>query len=228
MSSTGPAPRPDGTVRVLLAPGHSSLFTAGIASALGRTPGIRLLTAGQASREEPDVVLVEDAPGTPVAEVVGRLPARVTAGPPGARRPRIIVMVRDDRVERILGYLRADVRGFVCHDAPLGELVTAVRVVFRNEAFLPYGIAARIIDGILPHLPLPDPGPLPSVAELTPREREIFTLMASGISNAEIAEACSLSQKTVKFHVSNILRKLGMKNRIQAVVRTRGVPCVPA
>lgn len=227
MSSTGPAPRPDGTVRVL-APGHSSLFTAGIASALGRTPGIRVLTTGHDPWEEPNVVLVEDVPGVPVDEVIGRLPAPVTAGPPGTQRPRIIVMVRDDRVERILGYLRADVRGFVCHDAPLRELVTAVRVVFRNEAFLPYGIAARVIEGILPHLPRPDPEPLPSVSELTPREREIFTLMASGISNAEIAEACSLSQKTVKFHVSNILRKLGMKNRIQAVVRTRGSRCVSA
>ncbi|MBK3558083.1 response regulator transcription factor [Streptomyces sp. MBT56] len=66
------------------------------------------------------------------------------------------------------------------------------------------------------------------MSELTPREREIFRLMVSGISNAEIADACSLSQKTVKFHVSNILRKLGMKNRIQAVVRARGVPCVSA
>ncbi|MFD4124556.1 LuxR C-terminal-related transcriptional regulator [Streptomyces globisporus] len=228
MSSTGPVPRPDGTVRVLLAPGHSSLFTAGIASALGRTPGIRLLTNGQAAREEPDVVLVEDAPGVPVDEAIARLPAPWTAGPPGARRPRIIVMLRDDRVERILDYLRSDVRGFVCHNAPLRELVTAVRVVFRNEAFLPYGIAALIIEGILPHLPRPDPGPSPSMSELTPREREIFRLMASGISNAEIADACSLSQKTVKFHVSNILRKLGMKNRIQAVVRARGVPCVSA
>ncbi|MEV5684838.1 response regulator transcription factor [Streptomyces sp. NPDC052164] len=208
-----------GAIRVL-APGCRSLFTAGLATALGRTPGLEVLPADDGA-DFPDVALLEDVPAVPVADTLAGLVRRLPQGP-GDRRPKIIVMMRDPRIDRIFAYLQADVRGFVCHDAPLAELVTAVEVVFRNEAFLPHGIALQVIDGILPYLPKPASEIWPHMDTLTGREREIFALMASGESNAEIADAFSLSQKTVKFHVSNILRKLGMKNRIQAVARASG------
>lgn len=129
----------------------------------------------------------------------------------------MVLVTHDPSIERIVAYLRSGVRAFVCHDAPLDTLVDAVHSTARKEVFLPHSIAVQIIDGIMPHLPFFTPGIASPLDRFTAREREVYSHLTAGLSNAEIAEACYLSEKTVKFHVSNILRKLGVKNRLQAV-----------
>ncbi|MGW3950956.1 helix-turn-helix transcriptional regulator [Streptomyces sp. NPDC004752] len=203
-------------------PKTQSILTAGIAAALHSVPGMCLVgqprpgADGRDARPQVDVLLAEDQPSLAPEDVLA------TASPPRiatpARHPAGVVLVmRDPLIERIVAYLQLGVRAFVCHDAPLEDLVGAVQSTARDEVFLPHGIAIRIIDGILPHLPFFTPGTASPLEQLTAREREVFSHMTAGRSNAEIAEACCLSQKTVKFHVSNILRKLGVKNRLQAV-----------
>ncbi|MFH8798760.1 LuxR C-terminal-related transcriptional regulator [Streptomyces sp. NPDC017936] len=207
-------------------PKTQSILTAGIAAALDSAPGIRLVGRprpgpdGRDARPQADVLLAEDRPHLAPEDVLAAVSPRRVAAP--ARQPAGVVLVmRDPLIERIVAYLQLGVRAFVCHDAPLDDLVGAVQSTARDEVFLPHGIAVRIIDGILPHLPFFTPGTASPLERLTAREREIFSHITAGRSNAEIAEACCLSQKTVKFHVSNILRKLGVKSRLQAVAHAR-------
>jgi DNA-binding NarL/FixJ family response regulator len=203
-------------------PKTQSILTAGITAALHSAPGICLVGQprpepdGRDARPQPDVLLAEDQPSLAPEDVLA------TASPPRAvtadRHPaRVVLVMRDPLIERIVAYLRLGVRAFLCHDAPLDDLMCAVQSTARDEVYLPHGIAVRIIDGILPHLPFFTPGTASPLEQLTAREREVFSHITAGHSNAEIAEAFCLSQKTVKFHVSNILRKLGVKNRLQAV-----------
>lgn len=201
---------------------NRSILSAGIAAALHSAPGIRLVGQprtgpdGRGARPQADVLLAEDQPALAPKDVLAAVSTPRNA--PAARHPAGVVLVmRDPLIERIVAYLQLGVRAFVCHDAPLDDLVGAVQSTARDEVFLPHGIAVRIIDGILPHLPFFTPGTASPLEPLTAREREVFSHMTAGRSNAEIAEACCLSLKTVKFHVSNILRKLGVKNRLQAV-----------
>jgi DNA-binding NarL/FixJ family response regulator len=207
-------------IRVAAARGPS-ILSAGIAAALHSMPGMEVVVPpqmssdGSASRTQADVILVGDDPSLSPADVI-------TTGLPHTprawrRHAGVVLVMQDPSIERIVAYLRAGVRAFVCHDAPLEDLVDAVHSTAREEVFLPHGIAVQIIDGILPHLPFFTPGTTSPLDELTTREREIYSHITAGRSNAEIAEICCLSQKTVKFHVSNILRKLGVKNRLQAV-----------
>ncbi|MBK6043606.1 response regulator transcription factor [Streptomyces sp. MBT55] len=202
---------------------------------LQEEPGFEMLvvrrSAGPAPRPVlPDVVLIEDVPTVPVAEAVGR-----ALRPYGeTRATRALIVMETACAHRVFGYLRLGVRSFVSVDAAPDVLLSALRATARGEAFLTHDVARRVIETALPHgpddvsleSPLAPPAPLPPrTAPLTAREREIHLLLTEGRSNAEIAEICGLSSKTVKFHVSNILRKLGMRNRIQAVVhaaRSRG------
>ncbi|MFF8958281.1 response regulator transcription factor [Streptomyces sp. NPDC014894] len=186
---------------------------------LQEEPGFEIVngcpTAGATGRSNPpDVVLIEDLPTVKIAEAIG--PARHFPGE--TRATRAVVVMRNGRTDRIFGYLRSGVRSFVCADAVPEVLVAAVRATARGEAFLSDDTARLIIDIALPHGPEDVSPAAARTTPLTVREQEIFALLAAGRSNAEIAESCGLSSKTVKFHVSNILRKLGMRNRIQAVV----------
>lgn len=119
--------------------------------------------------------------------------------------------------ERLLGYLRAGVQGLLRRDGPTEEVARAVHAVARGDVFITPPIARYVIDSLIRHVPI-SLGSDPRVLEtLTPREREIFELLATGMSNAEIAKALSAAEKTIKFHVSNILGKLRLRNRVQAV-----------
>ncbi|MFF2862235.1 LuxR C-terminal-related transcriptional regulator [Streptomyces rubiginosohelvolus] len=195
---------------------------------LQEEPGFEMLVvrraAGRAPRPVlPDVVLIEDVPTVPVAEAVGR-----ALRPYGeTRATRALIVMETACAHRVFGYLRLGVRSFVSVDAAPDVLLSALRATARGEAFLTHDVARRVIetallhgpDDVSPKSPLAPPAHLPPrTAALTVREREIHLLLTEGRSNAEIAEICGLSSKTVKFHVSNILRKLGMRNRIQAVV----------
>jgi DNA-binding NarL/FixJ family response regulator len=118
--------------------------------------------------------------------------------------------------------LRAGASGFLLKDVPPPELMSAIRAVASGDAVVAPRVTRRLLDAFLPHLPEPaepDPASLPPpVEELTPREREIFTQVSAGLSNAEIAAKLMLAEATVKTHVGRLLGKLHLRDRVQAVI----------
>jgi DNA-binding NarL/FixJ family response regulator len=130
---------------------------------------------------------------------------------------RILVLTTFDLDEYVYGAIRAGASGFLLKDVRPGELVDAIRVVASGNALL----GPTAVDRLLRQFSAPvDEGPLDTVAvgSLTDREAETLRLLAKGLSNAEIAASLVVSETTVKTHVSNLLRKLGVRDRVQAVI----------
>jgi DNA-binding NarL/FixJ family response regulator len=134
-----------------------------------------------------------------------------------ARPPRVLVMTTFDLDEYIIDALRAGASGFLIKDAPPEELIRAVRVIDAGEALLAPSITRRVIEEFV-RRPPPTEGLPEQVADLTAREIEVLRLIARGRSNAEIATELFLGETTVKTHVARILQKLGVRDRVQAVV----------
>jgi DNA-binding NarL/FixJ family response regulator len=160
----------------------------------------------------PDVVLMDiRMPRIDGVEATRRL---VRAG----AEARIVILTTFDLDEYVFEALRAGASGFLVKDVQPAQLVEAVRVVARGEALLAPAVTRRLLDRFAQALPGP-PEPLPpQLGELTDREREVLALLADGLSNAELAERLVVSETTIKTHVSSILRKLGLRDRVQAVV----------
>jgi DNA-binding NarL/FixJ family response regulator len=129
---------------------------------------------------------------------------------------RVLVLTTFDHDEYVYDALRAGASGFLLKDAPPEALVAAVRGVAAGDALLAPSITRRLIEGFA-HRRRP-PTPPPGLAELTEREREVFRLVARGLSNAEIAEHLHVGESTVKTHVGHVLSKLELRDRVQAVV----------
>ena len=131
-------------------------------------------------------------------------------------RTRILVLTTFDLDEYVYGAVRAGASGFLLKDVRPGELVDAIRVVASGNALL----GPTAIERLLTRFSFPtDPSTETlAVGSLTDRESEILQLLASGLSNAEIAARLVVSETTVKTHVSNLLRKLGVRDRVQAVI----------
>jgi DNA-binding NarL/FixJ family response regulator len=155
----------------------------------------------------PDVILMDiRMPGTDGVTATARLREHAA---------RVIALTTFDVDEHVLGALRAGASGFLLKDIRPPELVEAIRVVARGDALLAPSVTRRLLDRLV----AAEPGPRPAVLdELTSRELEVLTLVARGHSNLEIAEQLVVSEATVKTHVSAILRKLDLRDRIQAVV----------
>ena len=162
----------------------------------------------------PDVVLMDvRMPGMDGI----RATAAITAAAPASK---VLILTTFDLDEYVFAGLRAGASGFLLKDALPAELLTAIRTVAGGEAVLAPTATRRLIDQFVPLLP--GPGQQPDrdalLAKLTGRERAVFTRLAAGRSNREIADQMHLSPGTVKIHVGRILAKLGLRDRVQAVV----------
>ena len=164
-----------------------------------------------AGRTRPDVVLMDvRMPGTDGLQAT----ARLTAAPDA---PKVIMLTTFDLDEPVYAALRAGASGFLLKDVRPAELVDAIRVVAGGDALLAPSVTRRLLDRFAATDVRP-PDAAGRLAELTDREREVLGLVAQAASNAEIAARLVVSETTVKTHVSAILRKLGLRDRVQAVV----------
>jgi len=170
-----------------------------------------------AERARPDIVLMDvRMPSTDGLTATRRI---VAAWPDPARAPRIIVLTTFDLDEYVYAALQAGAIGFLLKDVTPEQLIAAVRTASAGDALLAPSITRRLVERYA-RPPLAEAAPVDgdSLARLTAREREVFALIARGMSNAEVAAALVVSEATVKTHVAGILAKLELRNRAQAVV----------
>jgi DNA-binding NarL/FixJ family response regulator len=133
-------------------------------------------------------------------------------------RPRVLMLTTFDLDEYAFAALKAGASGFLLKDVPPEELLFAIRAVHCGDAVVAPSTTRRLIDRFAPMLPAGDGHAPPELAGLTDREREVLILVAQGLSNAELALRLFVSEATVKTHVGRILAKLGLRDRVQAVV----------
>jgi DNA-binding NarL/FixJ family response regulator len=157
----------------------------------------------------PDVILMD----VRMPELDGVEATRlILAGGSGAR---VLILTTFDLDEYVVRAIRAGASGFLLKDVPPQQLVDAIRVVAAGEALLAPTVTRRLLDRFARDLAEPS---AVSLDALTEREQEILSLVAQGLSNAEIAERLVVGESTVKTHVSSILRKLHLRDRVQAVI----------
>ena len=172
--------------------------------------GEEAVAAAEAHR--PDVVLMDiRMPNLDGIEATRRL----TALP---RAPRVLMLTTFDLDEYVYEALRAGASGFLLKDAPTAEVVAAVRSVAAGDAVLSPAVTRQLLDQVGRRLPAAVSREPAGLAALTEREQQVLRMLAAGLSNAEIAEALVLSEATVKSHVSNLLGKLDLRDRVQAVI----------
>jgi DNA-binding NarL/FixJ family response regulator len=166
----------------------------------------------QARRLKPDVVLMDIR----MPELDGIEATRRVIADGGEAPPRVLMLTTFDLNEYVYEALRAGASGFLLKDVPPEELAAGIRVVARGDALLAPSITRRLIHEFAraPAAATPPPG----IDDLTARELEVFRLVARGLSNAEIAAELIVSETTVKTHVARLLMKLGLRDRVQAVV----------
>ncbi|GAA2877099.1 response regulator transcription factor [Streptosporangium fragile] len=212
------------TIRVLLVDDQPLLRT-GFRLILEAEPDLTVVGEagdGKAAQDQsrallPDVVLMDiRMPGVDGIEATRRI-VREAGG--GAHVPRVLVLTTFDLDEYIVEALRAGASGFLLKDVPPDELVQAIRVVAAGDAIVAPSVTRRLLDRFGRHLPSAQQQSTPArLDRLTERELEVLRLIAKGMSNAEIAAELVVSETTVKTHVGNVLTKLGLRDRVQAVI----------
>jgi DNA-binding NarL/FixJ family response regulator len=163
-------------------------------------------------RLKPNVVLMD----VRMPELDGIAATREIASE-GEQAARVLILTTFDIDEYVYDALAAGASGFLLKDAQPEELIAGIRVVASGEALLAPTITRRLIEDFSRARPGRMQTP-PGLDELTPREREVWGLLAQGLSNAEIAERLIVGETTVKTHVARVLMKLGLRDRVQAVV----------
>ena len=203
------------TIRVLLAD-DEGLVRAGIRMILANEPDIEVVGEAVDGADalanvellDPDVVLMDiRMPGIDGIEATRRLAGR--------SRPKVVVLTTFDLDAHVFAAIRAGASGFLLKDTPAHALVDAIRAVAAGEALLAPSVTRRLIEAYVARPEITTRGRLD---ELTPRESEVLRLLATGRSNAEIASSLGLGEATVKTHVARVLSKLGVRDRVQAVV----------
>jgi DNA-binding NarL/FixJ family response regulator len=203
-------------IRVLVAD-DQSMIRAGFRLLLAREPDIDVVAEAsngveavqQAARFSPTVVLMDIR----MPELDGIQATRqILAAEPAAR---ILILTTFDLDEYVYEALQAGASGFVLKDDPPEQLIAALRTVAAGDALLSPAVTKSVIRKFAQ---LPRPERPKAVDELTARELDIFRLMAEGLSNGEISERLFIGDTTVKTHVTHILQKLGLRDRVQAVV----------
>ena len=204
------------SIRVLVAD-DQSMVRAGFRMLLSGEDDIEVVAEASTGREaiakverfDPTVVLMDiRMPELDGLEATRRILARVDA-------PRILILTTFALDEYIYDALNAGASGFVLKDDPPEQLIAAVRTVAAGEALLSPEITKRVIEQFVR---VPRPSTPAGYDELTSREQEIFRLIADGLTNAEIAETLVITDSTVKSHITHILQKLGLRDRVQLVV----------
>ena len=142
---------------------------------------------------------------------------RITAGD-GDQPVKVLMLTTFDLDEYVYDALRAGASGFLLKDTPAEQLVDGIRLVAQGDALLAPSVTRRLIQEFSRGAPARRDEPAPALDQLTPRELEVFRLLARGRSNAEIAAELVVSETTVKTHVARILMKLELRDRVQAVV----------
>jgi DNA-binding NarL/FixJ family response regulator len=206
-------------VRVLLAD-DQALVRSGFRKLLEAEPGIEVVAEAADGLEaiekarlyRPDVVLMDiRMPRLDGLQATARI---VSAMSPS---PRMLILTTYDLDEYIFEALKAGASGFLLKDSPAEELVSAIQVVAAGEALLSPSVTRRLIEAFV-SVPRVLPDAQRQLDSLTARESEVLQLVARGLSNAEIAEELHLGEATVKSHVGNLLMKLEVRDRVQAVV----------
>jgi DNA-binding NarL/FixJ family response regulator len=201
--------------RVLIAD-DDDLMRAGLAAVLASDPDIELAGEARTGRDavarvrrlDPDVVLMDvrmpDMDGIAATRELSR----------AAPRTRVLILTTFEEDDYIFGGLRAGASGFLLKRTRPEDLIAAVHTIAGGEALLSPSVTRRVIDRMAGQPAIGDG----SAHELTPREREVLELLARGLSNAEIAGELVVEPSTVKTHVKRILMKLGLRDRVQAVI----------
>jgi DNA-binding NarL/FixJ family response regulator len=217
------------TVRVLIAD-DQHLVRAGFRLILERQPGIEV--AGEAASGTDAVTLARQlAPDVVLMDI--RMPGldgiqatRLIRSDPATADTRVIILTTFDLDEYVYLALRAGATGFLLKDLPPEQLASAVLTASQGDTLLAPAVTRRLIEHFTatshPAAPPED------VGQLTPREAEVLRLLATGLSNAEIAAALFVAETTVKTHVARMLTKLGLRDRVQAVVFAYQHGLVPA
>ncbi len=220
MPDSETAPRP---VSVLLVD-DQPLVRAGFRMILESAPHLSVVGEASDGREAvrearsllPDVVLMDvRMPGMGGIEAARDI---VEWARPLGHRVRVLALTTFDLDEYVVGVLRAGASGFLLKDTPPAELVSAVEVVAEGASVISPSVLNRLLDRFASMVPSTDAGPEPVEDALTVRERQVLGLIAKGWSNGEIASHLVVGETTVKSHVGSILTKLGLRDRVQAVV----------
>jgi DNA-binding NarL/FixJ family response regulator len=202
-------------IRVVIAD-DQAMMRAGFRMILEAQPDIEVVgEAGDGAeaievtrRTTPDVVLMDiRMPRLDGVEATRRLAGQ-----------KVVILTTFGLDEYIVDTLRAGASGFLLKDAPPEELVRAVRAVAAGDALLSPAVTRQLLERLVPRLEAPEREAPKALSELTDRELEVLRLVAQGLSNKEIAGRLVVGEATVKTHVSHVLMKLGLRDRVQAVV----------
>jgi DNA-binding NarL/FixJ family response regulator len=205
------------TVRILLADDHAMLRS-GMRAIFDTQPDLScvaevadgLTAVAEVARLRPDVAVLDVR--MPKLDGLGATEAILADK---ANRTKVVVLTTYDSDEYVYRALRAGASGFLLKSLPPEELISAIRVAARGDALIDPSVTQRLIARFAGSIA--PPAPPPELAQLTAREREVLLLVAAAYSNAEIAAQLHVGDETVKTHVSRVLAKLGLRDRVHAV-----------